>query len=197
MRDQSSNIKFFTQDELNRLFKAINKSDDKYRTRNEAIFKIAYYCALRSSEVGLIGTDDVNLMRNEIYCRRLKGSLNNTLEIIDTDILRTLKRYIREFHPEDILFPSRNNKPISRKTLDLLMKKYCAAANIKDTSKHHFHTLKHSRAVHLAELGLDLKELQNWLGHKEISNTMIYFQFTTSQQQEMYRKLRKGMRTNI
>jgi site-specific recombinase XerD len=186
-----SKIKYFNQDEINKLFKAISNSDDIYKTRNEAIFKIGYYCALRASEIGLLRLDDINLMRNEIYCRRLKGSLNNTLEILDSDVLRALKRHIRENGPTDILFPSKQFNPISRGMLDVLIKKYCVAANIKDSTKFHFHTLKHSRAVNLAEMGLDLKEIQYYLGHKEISNTLIYFQFTTSQNKEMYRKMRK------
>lgn len=184
-------IKYFNQDEINKLFKTISNSDDMYSTRNEAIFRTGYYCALRASEIGLIKIDNVNLMRNEIYCKRLKGSLNNTLEILDSDVLRSLKRYIREHNPNDVLFYSKQNNPISRQMLDVLTKKYCIAAKLKDSSRFHFHTLKHSRAVHLAEMGLDLKEIQYYLGHKEISNTQIYFQFTTSQSKEMYKKMRK------
>ncbi len=36
---------------------------------------------------------------------------------------------------------------------------------------------------------MDIKELQWWLGHKSVSNTEIYFQFTTKQQEKMYMKL--------
>ena len=73
--------------------------------------------------------------------------------------------------------------------LNYLTKKYCAAAGIRDKSKCHFHTLKHTRAVMLADAGLDIKEVQYWLGHKNVNNTMIYFQFTTSQYETLYRKL--------
>lgn len=89
------------------------------------------------------------------------------------------------------MFISQKGLPISRKTLDKLMKKYCEMAKIKDKDKWHFHTLKHTRAVNLAESGLDLKEIQYWLGHKEISNTQIYFQFTSSQYETLYKKLKK------
>lgn len=184
-------IKYLTEDELKRLFKAIEKSSDKYKIRNEAIFKTAYYCALRATEVSLIKIDDFNNSKNEIYCRRLKGSLNNTIRIIDKDILRSLKRYIREYEPTDNLFSSQLNSTISRKTLDRLMKNYCKLANIKDESKHHFHTLRHTRAVRLAESNLDIKDVQYWLGHKEISNTLIYFQYTSSQYELLYKKLKK------
>lgn len=36
---------------------------------------------------------------------------------------------------------------------------------------------------------MDIKELQWWLGHKAVSNTEIYFQFATKQQEKMYKKL--------
>lgn len=90
---------------------------------------------------------------------------------------------------QDTIFKSQKNKPISRQTLDYLMKKYCILAKIEDKSKHHFHALKHTTAVHLAECDMDIKELQWWLGHKSVSNTEIYFQFTTKQQERMYAKL--------
>ena len=131
-----------------------------------------------------------NNSKNEIYCRRLKGSLNNTIRIVDPDILRSVKRYLRTIN-HDTMFISQKGLPISRKTLDKLMKKYCEMAKIKDKDKWHFHTLKHTRAVNLAESGLDLKEIQYWLGHKEISNTQIYFQFTSSQYETLYKKLKK------
>lgn len=186
----NEDIKYFTNKELKAFFKAIEKDNSKYRVRNECIFKLAYYCALRVSEVALIQVDDFNNSRNEIYCRRLKGSLNNTIRIVDPDILRSVKRYLRTIN-NDTMFISQKGLPISRKTLDKLMKKYCEIAKIKDKDKWHFHTLKHTRAVDLAEIGLDLKEIQYWLGHKEISNTQIYFQFTSSQYETLYKKLKK------
>ena len=91
------------------------------------------------------------------------------------------------------MFISQKKNPISRKTLDYLMKKYCSMAQIKDISKWHFHTLKHTRAVDLGNSGLDLKEIQYWLGHKEVSNTEIYFQFTSQQQENMYNKIVKNI----
>ncbi|MBV4423305.1 tyrosine-type recombinase/integrase [Clostridium tyrobutyricum] len=186
-------IKYFTNSELKKLFKTIENSEGKNQVRDEAIFKIGYYCALRASEISIINIEDYNSPRNELYCKRLKGSNNNTIKIIDKDILRALKRHIRNNNPESVMFVSQKKNPISRKTLDYLMKKYCSMAQIKDISKRHFHTLKHTRAVDLGNSGLDLKEIQYWLGHKEVTNTEIYFQFTSQQQENMYNKIVKNI----
>lgn len=188
-------IRYFTQDELRRLFRAIEHASDRHCLRNLVIFRIAYRCGLRASELGLIRRADFNAHRGELYCRRLKGSLNNTIRL-DAETLRLLKRYVREQQSRldlvDTVFVSQEQHPISRKTLADLMRKYCQAAKISDSRKWHFHTLKHTCAVHLAESGLDVKELNYWLAHKNIQNTMIYFQFTTSQYEGMYRKLERN-----
>lgn len=190
---QENKIKYFTQRELKSLFKAIEKSERKHSIRDLAIFRIAYYCGLRASEIGLIKYQSYNKVAAEIYCVRLKGSWNNTIRL-NKDTKKVLDKYIKEygsFNDDDVLFQSQEKKPISRKTLDVLMKKYCENAKIQDKSKYHFHTLKHSCGVHLAESGLDIKEVNFWLAHKNINNTMVYFQFTTRQQEQLYKKLSK------
>lgn len=176
-----------------KIFRSIEKSESKHKVRDMAIFRIAYRCALRATEVGLILLEDYNRSKGELYCRRLKGSQNNTIRLDDNSI-RALNKYIRECgkkNGNDTLFLSQEGNPISRKTLDVLMKKYCCDAKIADISKHHFHAIKHTAAVHLAESGLDIKDVQWWLGHRNINNTLIYFQYTTSQQNEMYSKLER------
>lgn len=183
-------IKYFTEKEIKKLFRTIKNSDDDFALRNFCIFKVAFRCGLRASEIGLIKVSDYNKQKGELYCRRLKGSQNNTLRL-DKETINSLNKYIRFYNKkdDDFLFTSKFKKPISRKTLDVLVKKYCKEAKLNDNSKWHFHTLKHSCAVFLAEQGLDIKELQFWLGHKNVNNTQIYFQFTTSQQESMYKKL--------
>lgn len=185
--------KHFTQRELKRLFKAIEAHKSRFKLRNIALFRIAYFCGLRASELGLIRYENYNKATGELYCQRLKGSWNNTIRL-NKETKKALDVYIKHngpFGQTDILFKSQENKPISRKMLDYLMKKYCKIAKVEDKSKCHFHTLKHSCGVHLAESALDLKEVNFWLAHKNIANTMVYFQFTTKQQEQMYRKLEK------
>ncbi|OPJ57804.1 tyrosine-type recombinase/integrase [Clostridium oryzae] len=191
--DLEPKIKYLTQDETKRLFDCIESTDSVHKLRDLALFRVAYRCGLRASEISLIKLSDYNRTKGEIYCRRLKGSNNNTIRL-DNKAKYILDKYIDEHKitsENDSLFISQKNKPISRQTLDYLMKKYCSKANIADKKKHHFHTLKHTTAVHLAESDMDIKELQWWLGHKAVSNTEVYFQFTTKQQEKMYNKLKE------
>lgn len=186
-------IKYFTQDELSRLFNAIKNSGDRHAVRNLCIFRVAYRCGLRASEIRLLKLEYYNKSKGELYCNRLKSSWNNTIAL-DKQTVKILNQYIKEYgvkEESEVLFKSQEQNPISRKMLDYLMKRYCQMAKIKDENKWHFHCLKHSTAVHLAESDLDIKEVQFWLGHKSVNSTLCYFQFTTKQQKIMLEKLEK------
>lgn len=88
--------------------------------------------------------------------------------------------------PQEYLFESKEGKPISRKTIYYYMKDYCEEAGIKNPEKCHPHTLRHTRAVDMLDLGCSVYDVQYWLGHADINNTMIYLRFTTSQQTRLY-----------
>ena len=57
--------------------------------------------------------------------------------------------------------------------LHYLMKHYGEMARLAE-EKRHFHTLRHSIATHLLDAGQDLRFVQDWLGHTNIQNTVIY-----------------------
>lgn len=187
----ASEIKYLYEQEIAELYAQLDMDTSKYAARNRAIFYIAKYCGLRASEIGLLKIQDFHICSREIYCRRLKGSQNNTIRIIDPKVINILEEYLSflsAFCISDFLFPSQFNRPISRKTLDYLMKHYCSGTSIP-ADKQHFHVLKHTRAIELANRGIRMEDIQWWLGHQSIKNTQIYAQFTTAQQEALYRKL--------
>lgn len=190
-------IKYLVVEETMQLFNAVNKDTSRNRIRNKAIFYITKYCALRVSEVGMLQLNDYSSWFGNIYCRREKGSYSNTIKIIDKEVKQALDAYynqrIKLKTDSNYLFLSENGTPISRKTLDWIIKKLCKRTTIP-SDKWHFHVLRHTRAIELAEGGLDVKEIQWWLGHKNIANTMIYMQFTTRQQDMLYTKLIENMK---
>lgn len=199
MATNEETIKYLTQREREMLFQEIEKDTGRHALRNRALFKLSYYCALRAGEPGLLYESDLNMISSQIYCRREKNSNNNTIRILDQDVIIALTEYLQVkplIYPKTpLLFPSQKGTPLSRQMIDSLMKKYSKNTFIPD-DKHHFHVLKHSRAVDLANLGFDLKDIQWWLGHKNISNTMIYMQFTTHQQEALYTKYLYLKQTN-
>lgn len=189
------NIKYLSIEEFDELIEAIKKFDSssKFFMRNLTIFLIAEYCGLRASEIGLIEITDFNVKKRTVFCRRLKGSVSNVLKIVDERVFTELEKYYQERikapSTSKYLFPSKSGQPINRRTLDILMKFYCSFTTIS-RDKWHFHTLKHTCAMELIAVSdVDVRDVQWWLGHKYISNTMIYLNYSVDAKKELYDKI--------
>jgi integrase/recombinase XerD len=178
----ATTIQFLTQPELRAFFRVIT------RTRDRALFLLAYRHGLRASEVGLMHMDDLNFAQQRLTIHRLKRSLPGIYPL-RADEVNALKVYLRERQsPSPTLFLSQRGTPISRRQLDTLMKHYGELADIP-ASKRHFHVLKHSIATHLLDAGADLRFVQDWVGHASIKNTVIYAQLTSRRRDEEARKV--------
>ncbi len=196
-RKQEREINYLSQKEIKRLFEAIKNSENKFKLRDLALFTVIYLGWLRASEVKLLKASDYRPEVKELFIRRLKGSNSNTIRIIDDEKRRLLNKYIKEYSGKelykinsenDYLFKWKNGKPLDLEAIRFLFKQYWRLAKLPK-EKQHPHILKHSIAVHLAESGIDIKDLQYYLGHKNINNTTIYFQYTTKQMDNFYNKL--------
>jgi site-specific recombinase XerD len=73
------------------------------------------------------------------------------------------------------------------------MKKYGTMARLPK-EKQHFHCLKHSIATHLIDAGADIMFVKDWLGHKNIQNTLVYAQLTSRTREEQARRVFASLR---
>lgn len=168
-RSPTETIRFLTLEELARLLAVVRSNP-----RDRALFLIAYRHGLRASEVGLLRIDDLDFRALRLRVHRLKGSYSG-VHPMQPDEAKALRAYLRRrpSPPSLVLFPSNRGDPIARRTLDWLIKRYGEAADLPP-AKRHFHCLKHSIATHLLEAGADLRFVQDWLGHSNIQNTVVY-----------------------
>jgi len=201
---ETKKIKWLSQDEVGRLMNAVvahlpkkaNNTNrpmyDKYlHARNVALFELTYRVGLRASEVGNLTCEDYKVDQHELYIKSLKDSRSQSLYLA-TPIRKLLNKWMKvrgKFHPLDPLFPSaRGGKGITRFGLNYLMKNYCMLASVP-SYKAHFHVLRHTCAIHAAEGGVDVKDLQWLLRHRDIKSTLVYFNYTTTQKEALSRKL--------
>jgi type 1 fimbriae regulatory protein FimB len=169
----ASTITFLTQDEVRHLFSVIKSKRDR------AIFAVAYRHGLRASEIGLLQRTDVDFKQGRITIHRLKGSFSGVYPM-KPDTVKLVRSYLKERTDElPYLFPSNRKLPIDRRTLYTLMRKYSEVASIP-AHKRKFHSLKHSIATHILDAGEDAAFCRDWLGHKNIQNTLIYARFSSS-----------------
>jgi integrase len=186
MKDKTATIHYLTIDEIKRLIGVI---DDP---RDRAIFLVAYRHGLRASEIGLLQVNDIDFKGGRISLHRLKGSLSGTYPL-QPDEIKALRAWLRHRrHDSPILFASNRGTAISRRMLDVLMKAYGRAARIPE-QKRHFHALKHTAGTHLLDASDNIRFVQDWLGHANIQNTVIYAQLAVGSREakarEAFRKL--------
>jgi integrase len=178
---------FLQFDEVARLFVVIESPRDR------AIFRLAYHAGLRASEVGRLELRDYTPRTERIFVHRLKGS-NSGEHHLCREESKALRAWLKiRGSVPGAIFLSNRRTPIRRSMLDVLMKKYGAWAGIPPELCH-FHILKHTCATHLMSKGFHPDQVQDWIGHANIQNTMIYAHTTNVRRDEMAEQLRDTWR---
>lgn len=171
---------FLNFDEVERLIEAPDVSNH-LGFRDRIIFETLYSSGMRISELVNLKVTDVDISRG-IAIVTGKGSKQRFVplysELSDKmrDYIAMRHDYLVKGRDEGWLFLSRNGKKLNREYVFMLVKKYCLKAGIdKNVSPH---TLRHSFATHLLTNGADLRTIQIFLGHSDLSTTERYTHVT-------------------
>ncbi|MBA7697731.1 Tyrosine recombinase XerC [subsurface metagenome] len=140
--------------------------------KHKAILMLVYSAGLRVSEVVKLRPEDIDSKRRLIFIRGAKGR-KDRYSILSDVVLDTLRQYYKEYLPKRWLFAGGNKeKHITIRTTQRTFDNACSKANIR--KKVGIHSLRHSFATHLLESGVDLRYIQELLGHKSSKTTEIY-----------------------
>ena len=145
--------------------------------RDRAMLSTLYASGLRVSELCSLTLGSVNLQYGFLRCLG-KGSRERVVPI-SRKASDAVKEYLENARPKlmrgqahDVLFVSRNGRPLDREVVWDFVKRYARRAGV--TRPVSPHTFRHSFATHLLEGGADLRAVQEMLGHVDISTTQIY-----------------------
>ncbi len=162
--------------------------DEPLELRNRAMLELLYGSGLRITELIELRLIDLHLNMGYINVTG-KGNKERIVPIGDEGQY-ALKRYIDKGRNElkkvqgDIIFVNNRGNKISRVGFYKTLKRLAIHAGItKDVSPH---TLRHSFASHLLENGVDLRMVQELLGHEDISTTQIYTHINKKQLKSVY-----------
>ena len=168
---QKSLPKYLTLGESLELLDAV---DGNYRERDYCILTLFLNCGLRISE--LIG---INLNDIQDDALRVYGKGNKVRIVYLNDACQeALRSYLAVRRPiagrdAGALFLSNRDQRISRSSVHALVKKYLAQAGL-DSSQYSSHTLRHTAATLMLQNGVDVKAVQEVLGHEHLNTTEIY-----------------------
>jgi site-specific recombinase XerD len=144
--------------------------------KHKAILTLAYSSGLRVSEVVKLKFTDLDFENSTIFIRNSKGK-KDRITIFSKKAQMLISDYIKEYRPTYWLFEGwSSSKHLSIRSAQKIFEKAKNLASInKDVS---IHALRHSFATHLLENGVDIKYIQELLGHTSIKTTEIYTHVT-------------------
>ena len=139
--------------------------------KHKCIIALLYSSGLRRSEVINLKIADVDSKRQMLFIRGAKGN-KDRYSTLSQKLLPDLRRYFSNYKPKQFLFEGKPGQPYSPSSIRNILKKACLKAGIQKRVTPH--TLRHSFATHLLENGVDLRYIQNLLGHNNSKTTEIY-----------------------
>ncbi|MGF3584604.1 MAG: tyrosine-type recombinase/integrase, partial [Thermoplasmatota archaeon] len=137
--------------------------------KHKVVLALIYYAGLRLSETRNLKWQDIDFEREVIHVKQAKGEKERII-FLHKNLKGLLMKYgVRK---SGIVLISERGKRYDERTIQQIVKNATKKAGIR--KKVTPHTLRHSFATHLLEGGVDIRFIQQLLGHKSLRTTQIY-----------------------
>ena len=172
-------VSFLTVEQMSSLINSPNVNSYT-GFRHRVILTLLYDSGCRVQELCDITIADVSL--GSVATVRLHGKGNKYRTVVLSDATALLiENYLNLYRSyavgTDLLITNRYHCKIDRDGISYIVKKYADALHKKDATfpEHvHCHMFRHSKAMHMLEAGINIVYIRDFLGHEDISTTMVY-----------------------
>jgi integrase/recombinase XerD len=177
--------------EVDELLEQPLKRNTPEAKRDRAMLELLYATGLRVTELVSLDMEDINMSGPYVRCMG-KGSKERTIPIHEQatgavgDYLNDGRAALVKNRKESALFVNRRGERLTRQGFWLILKQYAKEANIATPVTPH--TLRHSFATHMLRGGMNLRHVQELLGHANISTTQVYTQIANEHVRQVYEK---------
>lgn len=155
-----------SQREVLRLLSAVENK------KHRAIFYLIYSSGLRVGEVVRLRKSDIDRGRKTLHIRQGKGK-KDRVTVLSELALDVVQQYLIQTKPQSWLFPGQYpGKHLSERTVQKIYEQAVRGSRIEKEVT--VHSLRHSFATHLLEDGIDIRYIQELLGHHNLRTTEIY-----------------------
>lgn len=172
--------KYLSLDDSKKLLAVVNNDEkDRNKERDYAIITLFLNCGMRLSELVGINLKDIDFNENKLNVTG-KGNKERTI-YLNKACVNAINNYLAvrpkngiKQGDSDALFLSERLERISNRTVQHIVKQELLKAGL-DTNKYSVHKLRHTAATLMYRYGnVDIRALQELLGHESISTTQIY-----------------------
>ena len=157
--------------------------------RDRALLELLYAAGLRVRELTGLDVADVDL--HEMTVRVTGKGNKQRIALFGEPAEQALRTYLKTVRPrlvreprQPALFLNRDGGRLSPRAVELLVRRYAAAAGIDERA--YPHLLRHTFATHMLDGGADVRIVQELLGHSSASTTQIYTHVTEQRQRLTY-----------
>ena len=181
------------KEQIYKLFDENKNRTDEMMLRDQAIIETLYFTGIRASELVNLKLEDVFLKDRLL---RVIGKGNKERIVPFTEQCRdTINEYILKYRdkllgrakiPSGYLFLNKNGGQLTTRGLELILSELEKKLGLNYGL--HPHIFRHSFATHLLEAGMDLRLIQELLGHDSINATQVYTHVSDKSMQEIYKK---------
>ena len=187
---------YLSEQEIELLFSFIDTDNSLLGLRNALMIYLLYVTGMRVSELVNLTISAIDLHNHTVLVQG-KGDKQRILPLTQAMTIK-ITHYITTIYPQmiqshkptiDYLFPVIYNaqiKPITRQAFWIILKNICIRAGIKKSISPHL--IRHSFATHLLQRGVNLRSLQLFLGHENISTVEVYTHLNKKHVRNIYDK---------
>lgn len=180
LKTTTRQVDYLTEEQMNKLIN-LPPIDTSTGIRHRITMCLLYDTGARVQELCDLKIEDINLGNNPTVKLHGKGSKIRIVPI-SKNMNQILEVYISKFYSNiklknEYLIKNKNNQQMSRDGIEYIVQKYATILknnNPSFPSKVHPHMFRHSKAMHMLAVDIPIVYIRDFLGHEDISTTMIY-----------------------
>lgn len=192
-RPEEKSIKYLDLEQIKKLLLA-PKVDTLTGLRDRAILETLFSTAMRVAELASLNREQIKIKPDsDLLEITILGKGNRPRTVyFSKRCIKWLKKYLATRNDKEkalfIRYKGPKNTPLrlTTRSIENIVKKYVISVDIPLFTVPH--TLRHSMATDLVNKGVDLRIIQEFLGHKSITSTQIYAHVTSKKLREIHRK---------
>ena len=163
---------------------------------NHAFLSTVYACGLRLQEAQCLEVPDIDSQRLMIHVHRGKGAKDRFVPLPKSSLQILRKHWATHRHPR-LLFPALGRSgnqaasattPMPKSSVQAAFRRAKVEAGIHRRGIS-VHSLRHCYATHLLESGVNLRVIQQYLGHAHLETTLVYLHLTHKGQEDAYARI--------
>ena len=158
-----------SRNEIEKIINSIKNS------KHRLFISLAYGTGLRVSEITHLKVKDINTDELIIHVKRAKGG-KDRITVFPEKLKDKVEKFIGGKNSNDFVFASERGGKLTERTAQKVFTQALKKSGMQKEAT--FHSLRHSFATHLLENGVEVRYVQELLGHANIRTTQIYTKVT-------------------